>query len=639
MAEKMVAAWKNLDDRDQNNKTLLHYAVLLFEEDAIEQLVRKGSPEVINAADKDGQTPLHLAVSAKRESIVKHLLNSGFNVDIFVKNNDGVTPFMLAFESGEMAIINAILDAFQRKYPLSDANIHEAVEDRDKYGWTTLHRVIIALRRFQPESFNKVVKMLINFMGDRLDLRALNGQTALDTAILAGELEIALLLLESGADSTIPDLFGRVALHHFAHVYNLQSDDEVKLAKELIAHTMTRHTAPLKQTLSGETSPPTPIENALNIRDSFGYTPLHVAVDAHNDAVALHFLKAGADPGILSKQGLNPFHIACKYDTCHQFIQYVVANFSSEFINQRDDVEGYTGLHWACQQGNEEIVRLLLATRPVDQNLTSHYGHTPLHAAINGGNSEILKLLLSSESADRSRNIPSHVGQTPFGHALIYGNDECIKTVLLHPRTTVQDVITAVEDNDLGMDDLEHLLNILSEEMALEIIDAVVRTCASGKPKLPDIWIRFARDPESRKRLYRPLHTLARCGRSDLIRELVCMGANTEELDEDGWTFTDILDKYGYTELNAIDGFPKAAAPKPYPEPVTFRLVSHGTSISVDNCRSHTLNPPCAGVKEVNYDPRESGPHWACLCTTTCIPPDVDSFYFEVHLVELAEDQ
>lgn len=42
---------------------------------------------------------------------------------------------------------------------------------------------------------------------------------------------------------------------------------------------------------------------------------------------------------------------------------------------------------------------------------------------------------------------------------------------------------------------------------------------------------------------------------------------------------------------------------------------------------------------EVNYDPRESGPHWACLCTTTCIPPDVDSFYFEVHLVELAEDQ
>jgi len=55
---------------------------------------------------------------------------------------------------------------------------------------------------------------------------------------------------------------------------------------------------------------------------------------------------------------------------------------------------GMTPLHWAADNGNKEVVELLLA-KGADVNAKADNGNTPLHLAIHKGNKDIVKLLIS----------------------------------------------------------------------------------------------------------------------------------------------------------------------------------------------------------------------------------------------------
>ncbi|KAH6634643.1 ankyrin repeat-containing domain protein, partial [Chaetomium sp. MPI-SDFR-AT-0129] len=64
------------------------------------------------------------------------------------------------------------------------------------------------------------------------------------------------------------------------------------------------------------------------------------------------------------------------------------------------DIDGFTPLHWACRNGREEIVKLLLSTGKVDINARDDLGNTPFHLAIQGRHEEMAKLLLSTGKVD-----------------------------------------------------------------------------------------------------------------------------------------------------------------------------------------------------------------------------------------------
>ena len=54
-------------------------------------------------------------------------------------------------------------------------------------------------------------------------------------------------------------------------------------------------------------------------------------------------------------------------------------------------------LHWACDRGHVEIVKLLIKLK-ADVNIADHEGQTPLHYACACGHAGIAKLLLDNKA-------------------------------------------------------------------------------------------------------------------------------------------------------------------------------------------------------------------------------------------------
>src|ERR1700761_2142030 len=61
----------------------------------------------------------------------------------------------------------------------------------------------------------------------------------------------------------------------------------------------------------------------------------------------------------------------------------------------RDTIHGRGPLHYACESGHEEVVRLLLAQYP-EANFRDNLGHTPLSLALKANHEAVVHLLQES---------------------------------------------------------------------------------------------------------------------------------------------------------------------------------------------------------------------------------------------------
>ena len=96
-------------------------------------------------------------------------------------------------------------------------------------------------------------------------------------------------------------------------------------------------------------------------------------------------------------------------------------------INQSDCM-GFTALMWATQQGNEGVVRQLLAWNTVGPEKTNREGRTPLCGAAVKGHERVLKLLLARNDVNPDK--PDINGKTPLWCASYYGHEGVVKLLL-----------------------------------------------------------------------------------------------------------------------------------------------------------------------------------------------------------------
>ncbi|RYC81153.1 hypothetical protein BFJ63_vAg15952 [Fusarium oxysporum f. sp. narcissi] len=109
-------------------------------------------------------------------------------------------------------------------------------------------------------------------------------------------------------------------------------------------------------------------------------------------------------------------------------------------VNLKDDY-GRTPLSWASENGHEEIVKLLLATEGVDVDSKDDYGRTPLSWAAGKGHVDIVKLLLVIEKVDVDSK--DEHGRTPLLWASMNGHVDIVKLLL---QTEKVDVDSKAED-------------------------------------------------------------------------------------------------------------------------------------------------------------------------------------------------
>lgn len=312
--------------------------------------------------DVDGNTALHKAVGFinKHGTIGEIMHERSYNKDNIIAllqdvrvnpnlcNAKGVAPFSLANKHDD-SVVEAFLSCPRFNVFMRDSNND-----------TVLHSVV------RSDCSDQVVFKLLTDV--RLDSNSQNdnGDTPLHYAALRRSVAILKALLERGADARLKNIKGESVLHFAAQ--NLHS------RQQIIPFLLQRGFID------------------LNLKDSKGRTPFHVAADMGKNIKA--FLKAsGVD------------------------------------FNARDN-NGNTVLHCAMQVCRERVIFKLLHDPRIDRNIKNNEGRTPLHCALYNldkpdfgmgiprfGTAKILlsDLLVNPNIPDDNGNTPLHIVCKKFG--------------------------------------------------------------------------------------------------------------------------------------------------------------------------------------------------------------------------------
>ena len=145
----------------------------------------------------------------------------------------------------------------------------------------------------------------------------------------------------------------------------------------------------------------------LTIKDETGKVILHHACQGGSEQLVQFLLSSGASPNVCDQNALTPLHTACQYGAA-EVIDALVAGGAN--CTAMDTVR-LTPLHYACRNGHLQCVKHLLGEREQRRYLFHEYsklltGYTPittqedvsgkvvLHHACEQGDFELVKILV-----------------------------------------------------------------------------------------------------------------------------------------------------------------------------------------------------------------------------------------------------
>ncbi len=300
------------------------------------------------------------------------------------------------------------------------------------------------------------------------------GMTPLHMAAAADQREVAIFLLESGADPNARNAGERSVLHRPA----------TEGYAEMIGLLAARGADP-------------------NAQERWGNAPLHWAVDRGHEGAVRALIDSGADVDIQNLNGHTPLHVAAEKG------QTAIAGLLIECgaDAERSSANGGTPLHLAAEFGHADVVGLLLknGARLDARNLL---GWTPLHAASARGRGDVVARLLAAGADVRAADLS---GATPLHWSA---------------RASAVAVMSALLDNAASVKATDArgrtALHFAAESWGAE--SAVLLLARGAAPT--------ARDNLGRT----PLHVAAHWGRDLPAGALIERGADIEAVDRAGRT-------------------------------------------------------------------------------------------------------
>ena len=333
------------------------------------------------------------------------------------------------------------------------------------------------------DSVSNTLEDGINSSVDRLDLEDKDaaGMTKLHHAVLDNDVSLAKSIIEQGASLRSRAKYGKTALH-FA---SLSRDKDVDMMELL---------------LESED------QEILNVRDENGQTPLHYAAKSDfADGIEL-MVRKGAVPDVLDHYGFSSYLwavVAGRFSATNvllnlgvdvnsasadgrsalgwaarlghsQIARLLISKGANVMYMTRDtcmvpledaaaagdlatvelllnigadlhyrDLDGWSAIHWAAEEGHSDVVFLLLKAG-IDVNAVSSYGTSVLHCAANGGNHVLVSNLLQ-RGAD-TRKSTCH-GWTPLHHAAFMGHCQVFQCFMQAVPMSEATMIGASQDN------------------------------------------------------------------------------------------------------------------------------------------------------------------------------------------------
>ena len=294
---------------------------------------------------------------------------------------------------------------------------------------TKCNQLETPLHKASHEEHIEMVKMLIK-SGASINEKNMNDETALHIAVRKGNKEIVELLIKNGADIDAKNSNEETPIHLAGKLYSIYNSNNIFEAfispyKDLytfnkfesILHAAVRNCdTELVRLLIARFY-------AIDVKDKYGCTPLHVAIVENSESIAKILVRKGANIHIKDNNDQSPFQLAAQLkqkDVLKVLIDFglgknqysdqtalreAVENGNAELVellineqtdlNQKDS-NGMTMLYTASEDDYESIVRILL-TKGADPNVViDNLLDTPLHIASYCGHSNIVQLLLKN---------------------------------------------------------------------------------------------------------------------------------------------------------------------------------------------------------------------------------------------------
>jgi ankyrin repeat protein len=250
-----------------------------------------------------------------------------------------------------------------------------------------------------------------------LHVKDQNDNTPLHWAVENGKTEIALALIEKGANLDIQDKYGRTPLHWAIG----KNTPEIALAllnkgADLDIQDNEQGYTPLSLAIS-KNNPEIALalinkSANLDIKDKYGQAPLHWAIGKNIPEIALALINKGANLDIKNKYGQAPLHWA---------IGKNIPEIALALINKGanldiKDKDGRTPLHWAIGKNTPEIA-LALLNKGANLDMKDKDGYTPLHLTCIKDNIEITHFLIDKGA---NLDIKNKYGKVPLHLAIEY---------------------------------------------------------------------------------------------------------------------------------------------------------------------------------------------------------------------------
>ncbi len=414
---EFVESGTDVDIKDELGWTPSYWALSAGQNEIFEYLFNNGADITIQT--KDGHTLLHYACKAGLTEIVEQLIAKG--ADVSVKNMAGETPLLYAASKGREKIVKLLVNK-GANINATSLNGHAALGDAAEAGHEEIVKFLI------DSGANVNLNARIHLIGEYRG-------TALQAAIYYGHSSIVNLLIANGADVNINALNGRPL--HFAVRSPQTVDDET--CAEIVKKLLAKGADVNGKDLEGRTSLHSAAQRGrlkavelliaagadVNAKDKLGFTPLWHAKDKypmdeddnkiiellhkHGASESLYDAIGAGDINLVKKMIANgadvntktdgwliaPIHLALREDICELLIASgaeinVKSGQMDIFGNMKDG--GWTPLHVACFEGNQEVAELLIANGAAVNDKTRNK-LTPLDLAGRNNQPEVIELL------------------------------------------------------------------------------------------------------------------------------------------------------------------------------------------------------------------------------------------------------